>query len=205
MIHNLNTLTVKKYSFFDRTNKFMYLKRSWNILPSILFKKRLTALALSIHQRLSGKNINAEFEKEIHKISSADKIQLLIALYQAAYNLLVNLEYVNDWKEIIGLEKTKPEHLQEYTDKILKYTGYKITCSDDLVLLKNEIERRTEKFAEFFPADKVENKKGANFMQIYMGVISIMDLPFSYDMSMSDFFDAKDNAYERIKKMKSNG
>lgn len=205
MIENINTLTIKKYSLFDKTNKLRYLKCWWNILPTFLFKKKLFELASSIHKRLSGIKLDSDFEKEVHRINSINKIQLLIALYQAAYNLLENLASVNVWKRSMGLEETKPENLKEYTDKILKYTGYKIKTVKDLVLVKNEIDRLSEKFAEFFPKEKITNKKGATFMQIYLGVISVMDIPFSYDMIMSDFLEAKDDAYERIKKMKSNG
>jgi len=206
MIENINTLTVKRYSLYDDTNKLRYLKKWWNILPAFLFKKELSKLAHEIHNKLSGSTINKSFDKEIHKINSIDKIQLLIALYQAASNLLINLANVNKWKREIGLKETDAKNLKHYTDKIFKYTGYTIKGLDDLDLLKNEIDRRTEKFAEFFPKeDKKDIKDGASFMQVYLGVISVMDITFNYDMTMKHFFEAKDSAYKRIKKMNKDG
>lgn len=205
MIENVNTLTIKRYSLFDKTNKLRYLKSRWNILPIFLFKDKLLKLAFEIHKRLSGSTIDGSLDKEEHKINSINKIQLLIALYQAAFNLLENVETINRWKKIAGLELTKMKNLKEYTDKIFKYTGYTIKTMKDLVLVRNEIDRRTEKYAEFFPEDEEKTtKKGASFMQVYMGVISVMDITFNYDMIMSDFFEAKEDAYKRTKKLNPN-
>ncbi len=200
MIESINTLTVKKYSLFDKTNKIHYFKKWWNILPANLFSKKIVKLADSIHNKLSGKNIGNTLDKEDHKISLTNRIQLLISLYQATYNLLENLGTINKWKRGIGLKETINNDIKEYTDKILKYTGYTIKKVKDLELLKNEVDRLTEKYAEFFPEDEEEPKKGATFMQIYLGVISNMNLPFSYEMTMADFFDAFDATTERVKK-----
>lgn len=204
MIHNENTLNIKQYSLYDRTSKLRYLKKWYNILPTIFFRKRLEAFAFEIHRKLGGSEVDNAFEKEIHKINSIDKIQLLIALYQAVYNLLENLDVINQWKGLIGLKKTEAKNLKEYTRKIKKYTGYTIENKSDLKKLNSEIERRTEKFAEIFPDTEKEDKKGATFMQIYMGVISVMGIQFNYKMVMADFFEAKEDAYNRIKKQESN-
>jgi len=208
MIKDLNTLTVKSYSLFDKTDDYSHFKKWYNIFPTILFKKKLLKLATTIHNKLSGSKSDPLLDKEVHRINSINRIQLLIALYQAAYNLLENLTKVNEWKKSAGLKETEYKYLKQYTDKIFKYTGYEIKTVADLSMLINEIDRLTEKYAEFFTNNN-KSVKGVTFMQIYMGVIAIMNLPFNYEMTMSDFFEAKDVAQEMIKdknkKIQNNG
>ncbi len=194
-IHNL---TIKEYSLFEETGDIEYLvklpiTKNCNVDISGLLQK------INIELHVENENTK-KLQKELYKIKSQYRIQLLITLYEAAYNLMVMQTDLNNWKILIGKEPTKLTNLMNYVEKIKENTGIEIKKPEDLIKLKKEIEECANKYAENFPLID-PNPENLTFMQIVLGVFSAMNLNLNlnYEMYMSDFFDLK-NQVEQMSK-----
>ena len=108
---------------------------------------------------------------------------------------------LNEWKILIGDKPTDLKNLKKYTDEIKRVTNIEIETIEDLLKLKKEIERWTDKYAENFPKSDIE-KEGLTFMQIVLGVFAATNMSLDYQMYLSDFFILKKDAEELNKRMK---
>ena len=186
MLKTVHTLTIRDYSLFEKTGDLKYL------FDGKVKSVDVSELLQEIATGLNGENENSnKLQKDFHKVKSQYRIQLLITLYEAAYNLMVLQADVNTWKGIIGKEPTKLKNLKRYVDKIKSQTGIEIKEISDLAKLKNEIQRWVDKFAETFP-EKDNDPNGVTFMQIVLGVFASSGMDLNYEMYMSDFFELKD-------------
>ena len=189
MLKTVHTLTIRNYSLFEKTGDIQYLLTK-KTKKSVDISELLQEIAIG----LSGENENSnKLQKEIHRIKSQYRIQLLITLYEATYNLLVLQKELNSWKEKIGKKPTELKNLELYIDKIKESTGIEIKEVEDLLKLKREIERWVDKFAENFPEKDID-PDGLTFMQIVLGVFAAMNMTLNYEMYLSDFFELKKNA-----------
>jgi len=190
MLKTIHTLTIRDYSFFEKTGDVKYLQEkpySKNV--------DIESLLIEIYKNLTGKNEQTEQEqKEIHKIRSVYRIQKLICLYEATANLF-NLYDINKWKKAIGKQETKTKNIEFYIDEIEKNTSIRVKKKEDLKKLQKEIERWTDKFRENFKDD--EKKEGLTFMQIVLGVFAAMNMKLDYDMYLSDFFILKEQLNQK--------
>jgi hypothetical protein len=119
--------------------------------------------------------------------------------------------------EKIQLEMLRPGydmHLQidpvlvKYISDIEVVCGIKIQNIEDIIAFRDEIERKSDKYAELFP--EKEQKQGVSILQLAFSVFSIMNMPFDGSMSLTEFAELKQFANERSIKMqesidKSNG
>jgi len=185
VLKTIHTLTIRDYSLFEKTGDLKYL------FDGKVKDVDVAELLQEIATGLNGENENSvKLQKDFHKVKSQYRIQLLITLYEAAYNLMVLQKDVNTWKEIIGREPTKLKNLKRYVDKIKNQTGIEIKEISDLADLKKEIQRWVDKFAEVFPV-KENDPNGVTFMQIVLGVFAASGMNLNYEMYMSDFFELK--------------
>jgi hypothetical protein len=199
MLKTIHTLTIHDYSLFEKTGDIKYLLtgRVWN--PK---KENIEPLLNEIIKGLNSEtNQDQELQKEFHRLKSVYRIQYLITLYQAAYNLLINKMKIDEWKAIIG--KGKPSNylnLIDYVEKIKEATGIEIspeTWADDMVALSKEVELWTDKYQQnFLNQPKTE---GMTFMQLVFGVFAALQFPLNDQISMSDFFLMKQEA-EKLSK-----
>jgi hypothetical protein len=221
VLKSIHTLTIREYSLFEKTGEVKYLLeeckycygkgfinnkecKKCNGTGRVVTKKPLnTSLLLQeISIGLNGENENtAQLQKENHKLKSQYRIQLLITLYDACYNLMVLQTELNEWKILIGDKPTDLKNLKKYTDEIKRVTNIEIETIEDLLKLKKEIERWTDKYAENFPKSDIE-KEGLTFMQIVLGVFAATNMSLDYQMYLSDFFILKKDAEELNKRMK---
>lgn len=197
MLKTVHTLTIRDYSLFEKTGDLKYL------FEGKIKQIDISNLLQEITIGLSGENENSnKLQKEIHKVKSQYRIQLLITLYEATYNLLVLQKELNYWKEKIGKKPTELKNLELYVNKIKKATGIEIKEVGDLLKLKREIERWVDKFAENFP-EKDTDPDGMTFMQIVLGVFAAMNMTLNYEMYLSDFFELKKSAEYLNKQIKN--
>ena len=186
MLKTVHTLTIRDYSLFEKTGDLKYL------FDGKVKSVDVSELLQEIATGLNGENENSnKLQKDFHKVKSQYRIQLLITLYDAAYNLMVLQADVNTWKEIIGKEPTKLKNLKRYVDKIKSQTGIEVKEISDLADLKKEIQRWVDKFAEVFPKQD-NDPNGVTFMQIVLGVFAASGMNLNHEMYMSDFFELKD-------------
>ena len=195
MLKTIHTLTIGDYRFFEKTGDSKYLFDG-----KVIKHVSIAGLLQEINIGLSGENENSnKLQKELHKVKSQYRIQLLITLYEAVYNIMVLQKDINEWRELAGLKQTNVLNLSKYTDKIKKATNIEINSIDDLEKLKKEIERWVDKFAENFPESDIE-PDGITFIQMVLGVFAATNMSLDYKMYLSDFFELKKEA-EQLNKM----
>ncbi len=198
MVKTIHTLTIHDYSLFEKTGDIKYLLTGWTRKPNIepLLNEIIKGLGSETNQ-------DQALQKEFHRLKSVYRIQYLVTLYQAAYNLLINKAKIDVWKAAIG--KGKPSNylnLIEYVDKIKEATGIEInpdTWDDDMIALSKEIDLWTDKYKQNFlnqPAGE-----GMTFFQIVMGVFAALQFPLNDQISMSDFFLMKSEAEKLSKRL----
>lgn len=198
MIKSIHTLTIHDYSLFEKTGDVKYLLTRWMRKPNI--DPLLTEIAKGLE---SESNQDQQLQKEFHRLKSVYRIQYLLTLYQAAYNLLINKMRIDVWRAAIGKTKTSNYlNLIEYVDKIKEATGIEIrpeTWDDDMIALHNEIDLWTDKYKQnFLNQPKGE---GMTFMQIVLGVFAALQFPLNDTLSMSDFLLMKSEAEKLSKRL----
>ncbi|TRZ51258.1 hypothetical protein D4R99_04615 [bacterium] len=205
MVKTIHTLTIHDYSLFEKTGDVKYL-----LTGRAHFKSRalsqIEPLLAEITKGLSSEqNEDQTLQKEFHRLKSVYRIQYLLTLYQAAYNLLINKMRIDVWRAAIG--KGKPSNylnLIEYVDKIKEATGIEIrpdTWDDDMIALYNEIELWTDKYKQNF-LNQVPGE-GMTFFQIVLGVFAALQFPINDQISMSDFFLMKQEAEKLSKRLEA--
>jgi hypothetical protein len=203
MLKDTHHITIRDFSLFEQYNDVKYLCK-YKVIPSrFIDNKRLETLLLSIYEHLTEKDeATTKLRKEYHKMKSLYRIQMLMTLYQATLNLM-NLIRVNHWKRELGKKASSTENLKYYVKQIEQSTGIVITHESDLLKLKKEIDKWTDKFNENF-VKKNDDKKDTTmtFMQVVLGVFAAMNTPLYYKMYLSDFFTMKREA-ERVAKIRN--
>lgn len=199
-VKDIHHISIRDYSLFEKTGKPGSL-----VYFPIYSKKRFEALLTEIAQGLgSDQNQDQALKKEHHRLTSLFRIEYLIVLYEATYNLLVNKTQIDIWKSVIRKNKGSDySNLLEYTEKIKAETGIEISPDawcEDMIALKWEIDRWTDKYAENF-LNGEQTKEGVTFMQIVLGVFSVLKFSINEDICLSDFFEMKRQAEAMIRKM----
>jgi hypothetical protein len=199
MIKSIHILTIRDYSLFEKTMEVKYLLTGWS-----LKKPDIDPLLTEIAKGLgSEQNEDQALQKEKHRIKSLYRIQYLVTLYQAAYNLLINKTKIDVWRAAIGRTKTSDYlNLIEYVKKIKEAMGIEInpdTWDDDMIALSKEIDLWTDKYKQNFTNRPIE--EGMTFMQIVLGVFAALQFPINENLSMSDFFEMKRQAEALSKRL----
>jgi len=192
----IHTLTIGEYSLYHRTANIKHLKRFW-WCPNWLVD--VSDLVNEIDAELGG-GTNEKLQKEKHKLNSQYKIQKLIVLYQALVNTLVHETQVNIWRKEIGKPIKESKNSKTYIDDLYDTCQIKIKSIDDLKRIISEIERRVDKFKEYFTDKPVEN--GLTFDELMMGYLSASNqqIGTSYNMKMSHFISLKKDIDKQVLK-----
>lgn len=197
MVKNLDYITVRDYSLFERTKNHKYLCR-FNV-PFKLIEKQLAKLLNEITEKLSTIDEVVTIQKETHRISSLYRIQKLTLLYESLQNLMVNRLVINEWRKQLKLKLKDISEIKKYSDIAEQTTGRRIEKLEDLKWLKDKIEFWISKYKEHF--DVKQDTEKVTFMQIVMGVFSAMNMDIQYDMCLNDFFLLKEEAEKLSRKM----
>lgn len=205
MVKSFHTVTIRDFSLFEQTKDFRYLCRM-HLPVSRFYIKRLTALVEQIAAALgSESDKQQELSREKHRIKTIMRIQYLVTLYQAAYNLIVHKTQIDVWRSAIGKPKASDySNLIDYIEKIQSATGITINpdCwEDDLFSLKEEIDRVTDKFQEAFNQSTPDT--GVTFLQIVIGVFSALQMSINEDIRLVTFFELKKQAEDVANRIKS--
>jgi hypothetical protein len=209
MVKDVHHLTIRDFSLFEKTGEMKYLLKGY-VPAGKLYLKQIEKLLGEIAKGLgSEQDEDKQLQKEFHRLKSIYRIEYLITLYQAAYNLLINKTRVDLWREMVG--KGKPSNytnLISYVEKIKEATGIDIdpeNWDDDMVRLKNEIDLWTDKYNQNFI--QIDKGEGLTFFQIVMGVFAALNFTIDEDLCMSDFFAMKQEAEKISKRLtdKENG
>jgi hypothetical protein len=213
MVKSIHHITIRDYSLFEQTGNPVYLMR-YRIPLHRLYRKQLSALVEQIAAGLGSEtDETAKMQKEYHRLKSVMRIQLMVALYQAVYNLLINKVTVEGWKQVIGKGNKGADYtgLIGYMDQIRQYAGIDFDpdhWESDMINLKELIDRWTDKYNEAFVLPEAgQDTDKLTFLQIVMGVFSVLNFPLDEDTRMVTFFEMKRQAEEIANrlKLKENG
>lgn len=205
MVRSINTVTIRQFSLFEQTKDGRYLIR-WNLPLTRFYAKQIVSLLEDIAKLLGSQaDKDAEYRREFHRLKSVLRIQYLITLYQATYNLLINKTEIDIWRSMIG-KNTGSDYtgLIDYIGKIEQATGIVIEPDDwsyNMIRVKEEIDRLTDKFNEAFSVNQDDGPK-LTFLQIVVGVFSALQMPINEDMRLVTFFELKNQAEELAIKLK---
>lgn len=201
MVKDIHHITIRDYSLFEKTGKAGTLA-TWPYK-----KEKLDSLLAEITRGLgSDQNQDQTLKKEHHRLTSIYRIQYLICLYEATYNLLVNKTQVDVWRAAIKRQKKGSDYtnLSEYVDKIRIETGIEIDPEswwESIIALKWEIDKWVDKYTEHFVSQT--QSEGVTFMQIVLGVFSVLKFPINEEICLTDFFEMKRQAETIIRKMEA--
>lgn len=199
MVKSIHYITIRDYSLFEKTGD------ARTLIKGRRYKKPdLDRLLEEISRGLGSEtDQNKAFEKEKHRVKSLYRIEYLVTLYQAAYNLLMNKTRIDAWKALIGRDKGSDyTNLIEYVEKIKEATGIEInpdSWDDDMLALKFQIDLWTDRYNENFR--QVQQGDSLTFMQIVLGVFAALQFPINEDICLSDFFEMKRQAEDVIKQL----
>jgi|GEM_PF-2116564 hypothetical protein len=203
MIHTINTINIRQYGEIDRTDNIAMLRRWWNVFPVAWFN---TDLFFDNYNEIIGNNSN--YTNDAYRILSYNKIIILNQIVKTMSILMKNqndrsmfrLLFKREAKDYVG-------NFDYYVEKVKQITGIVIKDGNDLKALQKEIQRLLDKFHERFkdkqPQQSVEK---FSFIDMVLGVFSIMEMAYVPTMKLSEFGRLKVLADKRIKAIeKSNG
>lgn len=195
MLHNLHTLTLRRYGQIDSTEDLSLFKRWYNPFPVRWFN--VQKVVLKVAQALDT-GIDKQVTLEVGKLIAIAKIQKLQALHLGIYNLIV-LKPANDqWGKT---NKNNSGNLVEYLAVVKEVTGIIIKDLDGLERLKKEITRLNDKFVERFGTGEQDKGEKIPFYQFAFGVFAIMEMPYNSEMVLSEFIQMLEPSKKRAKEL----
>jgi len=203
MIHTINTINIRQYGEIDRTDNIAMLRRWWNVFPVAWFN---TDLFFDNYNEIIGNNSN--YTNDAYRILSYNKIIILNQIVKTMSILMKNQNDRSMFKLLFKRQsKDYVGNFDYYVEKVKQITGIVIKDGNDLKALQKEIQRLLDKFHERFkdkqPQQSVEK---FSFIDMVLGVFSIMEMAYVPTMKLSEFGRLKVLADKRIKAIeKSNG
>lgn len=196
MIHTVNSLSIRTYGEIDRTGNISLLKRWFNPFPVTWFD---TDKLFFDVRGILGENTNNTLSNEIYKQIAYNTILMLDRMLKTMSVLMRNqndrsLFRVLFKKSVVNYDG----NLDFYFEKVKKITGIEIKDGNDLEKLAKEVQRRIDKYNERYPKDE-EPKNEVIFMDIVMGVFSIIGMDYTPGMTMAEFGRLKVRADNIIK------
>lgn len=192
-IHNIKTLSVRKYGIIDETGNIKLLKKRFNPFPinwfntDLFFEEFKTIFSLNNNDLVNEKYRLLSY----YKIIELDQIlKVLIVLMQSENNRAVH--------SLIFKRKIKNIDLSFYTERVKILTGIEVKDGKDLERLKNETQRQLDKYNERFNKPKKEQPK-VSFIEVVLGVFSIMEMNYVPEMTLFEFWQLKKIADKKIK------
>ena len=202
MIHTINTISIRLYGEIDRTDNIGLLRRWWNVFPVAWFD---TDSFFAEYNNMIGSNTN--YTNDAYRILAYNKIIILDQILKTSSVLMQNQNDRSMFR-LLFKKKAKEDtgNLNYYIEKVKQITGIEIKDGNDLKKLQKEIQRLLDKFHERFKNKDKTPVEDYNFMDMVLGVFSIMEMAYVPDMKLSEFGRLRLLADKRIKAIeKRNG
>jgi len=202
MIHTINTISIRLYGEIDRTDNIGLLRRWWNVFPVAWFD---TDSFFAEYNNIIGSNTN--YTNDAYRILAYNKIIILDQILKTSSVLMQNQNDRSMFR-LLFKKKAKEDtgNLNYYIEKVKQITGIEIKDGNDLKKLQKEIQRLLDKFHERFKNKDKTPVEDYNFMDMVLGVFSIMEMAYVPDMKLSEFGRLRLLADKRIKAIeKRNG
>lgn len=200
MIHTVYTMTIGRYGQLEKTQDARLLRLWWNPLPVKWFSKRIDRFFNSVALLWSEDGNNNELNEQVERIYLINKMLQMSILYDALYSLLIVKAGIDIVLLMADREVKEHPSLQFYKDRVKELTEIDIEEPADLLKLRDEMTRMTDKFKERFPDGEAEEEK-PSFYRAALGVFSVMEMTYNPDMTLVEFAELKKLAEERVKKL----
>jgi len=200
MLHTVNSLTIRKYGEIDRTGNLSLLRKWYNVFPVSWFDaEQFFAEFREIF------NINITVNN-VYKTLAYNNILILDRIIKTLTVLMRN-ENERNLFAVFFKRTYKGINTDYYIEKIKYLTGIEIKGFDDLNTLQKEIQRKIDKYKERYSDKKTKQNVEVPFMDIVLGVFSIMEMAYIPEMSLSEFGRLKKLADKKVKAIerKNNG
>ncbi len=194
MIHTVNTISIRTYGEVDRTSNLSLLKRWFNVFPVAWFD---TDKLFFDVRKILGENTDNTLSNEIYKQIAYNTILMLDRMLKTMSILMRNQNDRSLFRVFFKKEPIEYD-LNYYFEKVKKITGLEIKDGDGLKKLAKEVQRRIDKYNERYPKDE-EPKERIDFMDIVMGVFSVVGMDYVPGMTMAEFGRLKLRADKEIK------
>ena len=203
MIHTIDTISIRLYGEIDRTDNIALLRRWWNVLPVAWFN---TDLFFTEYNEIIGNN--TDYTNDAYRILAYNKIIILNQIVKTMSILMKNQNDRSMFRLLFKREaKDYTGNFDYYVEKVKQITEIDIKDGNDLKALQKEIQRLLDKFHERFKEKKPDQtSEKFSFLDMVLGVFSIMEMAYVSDMKLSEFGRLKVLADKRIKAIeKRNG
>lgn len=200
MIHTVYTMTIGMFGQLEKTQDARLLRLWWNPLPIKWFKKRIDKFFNTVSELWSEEENNNELNEQVERIYLINKMLQMSILYDALYSLLIVKAGIDIVLLMANREVKEHPSLQIYKDRVKELTEIEINEPSDLLKLRDEMTRMTDKFKERFPDSETEEEK-PSFYRAALGVFSVMEMTYNPGMTLVEFAELKKLAEERVKKL----
>lgn len=200
MIHSIYTMTLGRYGQLDKTQDAKLLRRWFNPLPVKWFKGRIDRFFSEVRE-IMGSDNDHELNEEIDRAYSVNQMLQVSILYDALYAALVIKAGVDILLLLADKDPKEIKNLDYLKGEVKELTGIEIVEMQDLLKLRDEMTRLSDKFAERFNQKDDEPTEKTSFMRGVMAVFSLMEMPYNKDMTLSEFAELKHLADDRRKQL----
>ena len=201
MIHTIYTMTLGRYGQLDRTQNAKLMRRWFNPLPVRLFRKSIDKFFSEVRE-IMGSDNDHELNEEIDRAYSINQMLQVSILYDALYAALVIKAGVDILLLLADKDPKEIKNLDYLKSEVKELTGIEINEMQDLLKLRDEMTRLSDKFSERFNQKDKEPGEKSSFMQ---NVMIVCDLAangnYNSKMTLSEFADLKKVADEKRKIM----
>jgi len=200
MIHSIYTMTIGRYGQLDRTQDARLMRRWFNPFPVKWFKGRIDRFFESVRELFTDDGVNNQLQDEIERTYMVNKMLQLSILYDALYACLVLKAGIDITLLLLNREPRPVPNLEYYKQQVMELTGIEINDYADLLKLRAEMTRMSDKFAERFPSEK-ELEDKPSFYRAAIRVFAALDMGYNERMTLAEFAELKKEAEDRLKRL----
>jgi len=181
MIKKYWEITLRDYDIMEKTGNVYQFRSKWNILPSFLFKKKISKLIQILIEKLndsSGTEIDEKYENAIWQLESLNSINSIHANYMGLMNELKYKLEINSLKRFYQkytwkrLKLSKNNNAKQYIKGIKELTGIEVKKYKDINKVRKLLEFKKDKYNENFQYTENQEQKRIYLMGFALGVFS---------------------------------
>lgn len=198
MIHSIHTMTVGRYIKLDKTGDDKLLRRWFNPFPVKWFDDSIQRFFDDVREVFDADDASNSLYERGEQLYMVNKILKMSILYDALYAIMVTHTQLK--LMLLSLDKPakKIENFEYFKQQVKELTGITIEKVSDLIRLKKEIDRTTDKFKERWPDGDVSDEK-TSFAEVALSVFSLMEMPYNERMTLYEYGALKNLADKKVK------
>jgi len=199
IIHTCKTMTVKQYSGYEATKdgRLLY-QRGWRWLPPSWFVDDRQAF-IDEFNSLFNESGDDYLMDAWEQFEAHNRIMLLRALLQAVHVHTVTRAEM----ELLAKKhkyKLQPDKKLTYFIDELRSLGYEVKSLEDVVQLRDEVQRKIDKYNEKY--NKAKDKKQITIIELFTAACRVLEVTHDYSkVTLWEFAQIKRQAEEHTRRM----